>query len=183
MKIAVVLSSICLRFALPCYTIALSSRTDFGSRKAEMMVSVPKRALLACLPSTLLFVVGCATPETGPSLVVEVIDRASGNVLTVGEVVPRTMLEPTTGDPNLCCCRAVGRAENRSIVTIHASLRFEAFRRSPGGEQPAGIALEFLRDLPAGQGIGFAADGLLFPCATIERLVLNKIDVTGLFFP
>lgn len=162
-----------------------------------MMFDVLERASIAVMLLLLALVfAGCSLPDTGPSLVVEVIDPVSGGVVSIGDTAPRSMLEATTGDPNLCCCRSVGLAENLSTVTIHASVRFEALRTNPGGtEQTIGAlvfpdgteqtigTLVFLRDLAPGERRPFAADGFLVSCASIERLVLNKVDLRGIAFP
>jgi len=149
------------------------------------MFDVLERASIAIkLLLLALFVAGCSPPDTGPSLVVEVIDPVSGGVVVIGDTAPRSMLEATTGDPNLCCCRNVGLAQNLSTVTVHASVRFEALRTTPDGtEETIGLTLEFLRDLAPGERRPFVGDGFLVSCASIERLVLNEVDLKGLFFP
>ena len=150
-----------------------------------MMFDVLERASIAVMLLLLaLLFAGCSPPDTGPSLVVEIIDPVSGGLVSIGDTAPRSMLEATTGDPNLCCCRSVGLAENLSTVTVHASVRFEALRTNPDGtEQTIGLALDFLRDLAPGERRPFSGDGLLVSCASIERLVLNEVDLTGLAFP
>ena len=149
-----------------------------------MMFDVLERASIAVMLLLLaLAFAGCSLPDTGPSLVVEVIDPVSGGVVSIGDTAPRSMLEATTGDPNLCCCRSVGLAENLSTVTVHASVRFEALRTKPDGTEQTIGTLVFLRDLAPGERRPFAADGFLVSCASIERLVLNKVDLRGIAFP
>lgn len=125
---------------------------------ARVLVSL---ALLANLP-------GCREADPGPDLAVE---------------VPRESLafQPTTGDPALCCCRIVGRVINPSTVAVHVTLRFRAFE--PGQSEPSGTAIDFLATVLPQEERQIEATGLLKPCDTYERFVLEDIDVNGVWFP
>jgi hypothetical protein len=144
--------------------------------------------LQRALPFVSLFVLAALTTscdmETGPELIVDVIDEESGQVVAVGGSAPLSMLEPTTDDSSQCCCVAVGRAQNLSTVAVHTTLKFEAYRRNADGtEEKIGAAVDFIKDLSPNEIRPVNAVGFLIPCDSIDSLSLVDVDKRGLWTP
>lgn len=107
----------------------------------------------------------CRGLPAGPSL---------SNV-TVGSLT----LEPTIGNPGLCCCRVVGTVANNNEVPIHATLKIDALDAQ--GESMARI-LYFVPDLEPRTSRAVDAHGFIFPCASIRQLK-TEVDVKGITYP
>ena len=78
---------------------------------------------------------GCNGLPTGPSL---------ANI-SVGPLA----LEPTAGDPAVCCCRVTGKARNLNAVPVHATFKFSAFDGER--QQPISRIVFFIGDFKVGQ--------------------------------
>lgn len=91
-------------------------------------------------------------------------------------------IEPTTANPGLCCCRAVGTAANRNSVPVHVTLKISAFANPPGAE-PVASLIYFIKDFQPGATHAIDAPGILFPCASISPALKYEVEVRGLTFP
>lgn len=109
---------------------------------------------------------GCNDTPTGPSL---------ANI-SVGPLA----LEPTAGDPAICCCRVKGTAKNMNSVPVHATFKFSAF----DGErvQPISKILFFIADFRPATERTIDAHGFLYPCVIIKDLK-TELDVRGITLP
>jgi hypothetical protein len=128
-----------------------------------MHTRLPRLALV--MIAILLSAASCRGLPAGPSL---------SNV-TVGSLT----LEPTIGNPGLCCCRVVGSVSNNNEVPIHATLKIDAL--DDRGESMARI-LYFVPDLEPRTSRSVDAHGFIFPCNAIRQLK-TEVDVKGLTFP
>jgi hypothetical protein len=122
-------------------------------------------SLAVLLTVAIAFVAACRGLPTGPSL----------NDVTLGSL----RLEPTIGNPGLCCCRVVGTVANNNAVAVHATLKIDAL--DDRGESMARI-LYFVPDLEPGSSRPIDAHGLIFPCSAIKQLK-TEVDVKGLTHP
>lgn len=123
-------------------------------------------AVLIALLSVVAFAgAACRGLPAGPSL---------SNV-TVGTLT----LQPTIGNPGLCCCRVVGTVANNNEVPVHATLKFDAL--DDRGESMARI-LFFVADLEPRTTRSVDAHGFIFPCAAVKQLK-TEVDVKGITFP
>ena len=123
-------------------------------------------ASLTALIGVLAFAgVACRGLPAGPSL---------SNV-AVGSLT----LQPTIGNPSLCCCRVVGSVANNNAVPVHATFKFDAL--DTRGESMARI-LYFVADLQPGTERPIDAHGFIFPCSAINQLT-TEVDVKGITFP
>lgn len=109
--------------------------------------------------------IACRGLPPGPSL---------SNV-TVGSLT----LEPTIGNPGLCCCRVVGSVANNNDVSVHATFKFDAL--DDRGESLARI-LYFVADLEPQTSRPIDAHGFIFPCSAVTQLK-TEVDVKGITFP
>jgi hypothetical protein len=107
----------------------------------------------------------CRGLPPGPSL---------SNV-TVGSLT----LEPTIGNPGLCCCRVVGTVANNNQVPVHATFKFDAI--DDRGESMARI-LFFVADLAPRTERPIDAHGFIFPCSAVKQLK-TEVDVKGITYP
>jgi hypothetical protein len=114
----------------------------------------------------LLVVAGCNENPVGPSL---------SNV-SVGPL----SLEPTAGDPAICCCRVRGTARNLNSVPVHATFKFTAF--DGVRVQPISKILFFISDFRQGTERSIDAHGFLYPCTIIKDLK-TELDVRGITLP
>lgn len=89
---------------------------------------------------------------------------------------------PTTENPGLCCCRAVGTAVNRNSVPVHVTLKIAAYSNPPGAE-PVASLIYFIKDFQPGASHAIDAPGILFPCASISPTLKYEVEVRGLTFP
>lgn len=89
---------------------------------------------------------------------------------------------PTTENPGLCCCRAVGTAVNRNSVPVHVTLKISAYANPPGAE-PVASLVYFIKDFQPGASHAIDAPGILFPCASISPALKYEVEVRGLTFP
>jgi hypothetical protein len=89
-------------------------------------------------------------------------------------------LQPTAGDPALCCCRVVGTTKNDNSVPVHATFKFSAF----DGEHATPISriLFFVADFRPGAERPIDAHGFLYPCVVIKELK-TELDVRGITLP
>jgi hypothetical protein len=117
----------------------------------------------------LLLAAACASP-TGPPLTVEVRTPT-------GDLIPPAtpVLQSTTGDPAICCCRVVGTVANLSTVAVHITLQFEAFAGTD--PEPTGTAIDFLEAVPAMTDGPYNAVGFVQPCSDIDRVELSDVDL------
>jgi hypothetical protein len=123
-------------------------------------------AILMALLGVAAFVgAACRGLPAGPSL---------SNV-TVGSLT----LEPTIGNPGLCCCRVVGSVANNNDVAVHATFKFDAL--DDRGESMARI-LYFVADFEPGTSRPIDAHGFIFPCSAVRQLK-TEVDVKGIAFP
>ena len=106
-----------------------------------------------------------------------------GSGPTVSLDVPLTgeTLQATTTDSRLCCCRVTGTAENRSVVPVHVTLKYEAYRQ--GQQDPVGTAVAFLSSVQPGERRRFVATGFVVSCASIDRFTRVDTNVRGVYFP
>jgi hypothetical protein len=88
-------------------------------------------------------------------------------------------LQPTIGNPSLCCCRVVGSVANNNAVPVHATFKFDAL--DDRGESMARI-LYFVADLAPRTERPIDAHGFIFPCSAIRQLT-TEVDVKGITFP
>jgi hypothetical protein len=109
--------------------------------------------------------IACRGLPAGPSL---------SNV-TVGSLT----LEPTIGNPGLCCCRVVGSVVNNNDVAVHATFKFDAL--DDRGESMARV-LYFVADLEPRTERPIDAHGFIFPCSAVNQLK-TEVDVKGITFP
>ena len=118
---------------------------------------------LALLP---LLLAGCNGLPTGPSL----------SNISVGPL----SLEPTAGDPAICCCRVIGKARNLNTVPVHLTFKFSAF----DGERATPISriLFFISDFRPGIERTIDAHGFLYPCTIIKEL-RTELDIRGITLP
>jgi hypothetical protein len=109
---------------------------------------------------------GCRGLPAGPSL----------SNLVIGQLT----LQPTIGDPSLCCCRVVGTARNNNRVPLHATFKFSAF----DGERtnPIATILFFLQDFEPRTDRPIDAHGFIFPCQVIKELK-TEVEIKGIAFP
>ncbi len=91
-------------------------------------------------------------------------------------------IAPTTENPGLCCCRAVGTAVNRNSVPVHVTLKISAYANPPGAE-PVASLIYFIKDFQPGASHTIDAPGILFPCASISPTLKYEVEVRGLTFP
>lgn len=89
---------------------------------------------------------------------------------------------PTTENPGLCCCRAVGTAVNRNSVPVHATVKISAYSNPPGAE-PVATLIYFIKDFQPGASHAIDAPGILFPCSSISPALKYEVEVRGLTFP
>ncbi|MCU0255345.1 MAG: hypothetical protein MUF60_01255 [Vicinamibacterales bacterium] len=89
---------------------------------------------------------------------------------------------PTTDNPGLCCCRAVGTAVNRNSVPVHVTLKISAYANPPGAD-PVASLIYFIKDFQPGATHAIDAPGILFPCASISPALKYEVEVRGLTFP
>lgn len=89
-------------------------------------------------------------------------------------------LQPTAGDPALCCCRVVGTAKNLNVVAVHATFKFSAFDGI--NASPISRILFFLSDLRPGVERQIDAHGFLYPCNIIKEL-RTELDIRGIALP
>lgn len=122
-------------------------------------------SLALVLMALVLSAAACRGLPAGPSL---------SNV-TVGALT----LEPTIGNPGLCCCRVVGTVANNNEVSIHATLKIDAL--DDRGESMARI-LFFVPDLEPRTSRAVDAHGFIFPCSAIRQLK-TEVDVKGITYP
>ena len=89
-------------------------------------------------------------------------------------------LEPTIGDPALCCCRVVGSVRNSNRVPVHVTFKFSAF----DGERadPISTILFFIPDFEPRTDRPIDAHGFIFPCNAIRQLKTD-VDIKGIAFP
>lgn len=125
-----------------------------------------RRALLLATLGVMLGTISCSGFETGPSLPVDVQIQS---------------LRPTTGDAARCCCHVTGTVQNQGSVPVHVTIKFGAFRAAEA-ESFARI-LYFIRDMQPNESQAFEASGFVYPCADIDRVEIDDVDVTGIVFP
>lgn len=89
---------------------------------------------------------------------------------------------PTTDNPGLCCCRALGTAVNRNTVPVHVTLKISAYSNPPGAD-PVASLVYFIKDFQPGATHAIDAPGILFPCASISPTLKYEVEVRGLTFP
>lgn len=118
-----------------------------------------------CLAVAVL-ISSCRGVPTGPSL---------ANI-----TVAPLSLQPTIGDPSLCCCRVVGSATNTNRIPVHATFKFTAFDGER--QQPISSILFFIPDFRPGTERPIDAHGFIFPCNVIKELK-TELEVKGLTFP
>ena len=98
-------------------------------------------------------------------------------------------LQPSQGNPGLCCCHVTGLARNDNSVAVHVTIKFSAFNAPPGPNAPAGplsTILYFIKDLQPGQSHQIEAPGFIFPCNQIPegiRNVKTEVEVKGITYP
>ena len=122
-------------------------------------------SLAAVLIVIAIVAAACRGLPAGPSL----------SDVTVGSL----SLEPTIGNPGLCCCRVVGTVANNNDVSVHATLKIDALDGQ--GESLARI-LYFVPDLEPRTSRAVDAHGFIFPCAAIQQLK-TEVDVKGITYP
>ena len=126
-----------------------------------------RRFVAAAFVCSLLTLVGaCNRLPTGPSL----------SNISVGPL----SLEPTAGDPALCCCRVVGKARNLNTVPVHLTFKFSAF----DGERASPISrtLFFISDFRPNTERTVDAHGFVYPCTIIKDLK-TELDIRGITLP
>jgi hypothetical protein len=111
--------------------------------------------------------VGCEQMPVGPSL---------SNVVVSGFTKQTTI---DTGDPSLCCCRAVGSVTNRNSVPIYVSITVSALDARGG---VISKAVSFVPDLAPGQTTQVIAPGFPVPCNAIAGFS-PEVRVRGLTEP
>jgi hypothetical protein len=95
-------------------------------------------------------------------------------------IVSALTLQPTVGNPALCCCRVVGSVRNDNDVAIHATFKFSGIGDNP--DDPIATILYFVSDFEPRTTRPIDAHGFIFPCTAIRRLE-TELDVKGLAFP
>ncbi len=113
-----------------------------------------------------LWLAACGGTPTGPSI---------SNV-----VLRNIALQPTTGNPNLCCCHVSGTAENGNTVPVHVTIKFSAL--DGVRDEPIATVLAFVSDLEPRTSRAIDAAGLIVPCSAIKELT-TEVDVSGIAFP
>lgn len=108
----------------------------------------------------------CRGLPTGPSL---------SNI-----VVGPLSLQPTVGDPALCCCRVVGTVKNLNTVPVHATFKFSAFDGI--NASPISRILFFVSDFRPGVERQIDAHGFLYPCNIIKDL-RTELGIRGIAVP
>ncbi len=97
-----------------------------------------------------------------------------------GVTLKSIALQPTVGNPQLCCCHVVGTATNTNTVPVHVTIKFAAY---DGREtDPLSRIVYFIKDLEPGATHAIDAAGFLFPCSVIKDLK-TEVDVKGITYP
>jgi hypothetical protein len=123
-------------------------------------LTIPALACVAALAA------GCESLPAGPSL-------ANVTVTGIG-------LRSTTGDPALCCCRAIGTVTNRNREPVHVSLKIAGY--DGRSTDPLSTVFYFIKDLDPGASHAVDAPGFIVPCAAIAD-VKFEVDVKGIAYP
>ncbi len=119
-----------------------------------------------------VFVVGCQSGVTGPSL-----------AATVQGVTLQPTVAGLVGGENVCCCHIRGSVTNQSSVAVHAELLFEA--KGTSG-QALGTAIVMEQSIQPGATRSFLAVGITAACreVSLSQVVADKqIRLKGLWEP
>jgi hypothetical protein len=111
-------------------------------------------------------IAGCNASPVGPSL--------------SGVDVTAPVIQPSAGNPALCCCRVVGSAVNHNDVPVHVTIKYKAF--DGVRKDPLVTVLYFIKDFRAGDTQPIDASGILYPCNAVKSVGM-EVGVRGIVFP
>jgi hypothetical protein len=124
-----------------------------------------KYLLMVLLLASAVSLAGCRGLPNGPTL----SDVALNDI----------NLNPTIGNPDLCCCRVVGTATNNNTAAVHVSITFSSF--DANSKQISSIFF-FIQDLQPNTTAPIDAPGFVYPCSNIKRLE-TSVHVSGIALP